>query len=488
MPCGRSERLSAGNAIKDGFAGFAMSPAGGEGTAAAFAGRACFEHDSAMKSALFLDFYELTMVSSYLRRAMIAPATFSLFVRRLPPNRGFLVAAGLEEALEFLEGFHFEEDELSYLESHGFPGEDLEALSSLRFTGDVWAVPEGRVVFAGEPLLEVTGPLPEAQLVETFLLNKLSFDTAVASKGARCVIAASGRFELIEFGMRRTQGLDAALTAARSSAIAGFSATSDVEAARRYGLVPSGTMAHSYVEAFADESDAFRAFAVDHPARTTLLVDTYDTLRGVRRAIEAIAQCHLEDRAGIRLDSGDLSSLSFEARRLLDEAGMPNVKIVVSGSLDEYRIAQLVADAAPVDGAGVGTRVGVSADAPYLDSAYKLVSYDGRPVAKFSIGKATLPGAKQVFRDTELRDVLALRDEEPPPGSQPLLEHVMQGGRRRRPPEPMSLLRDRCRSDLSSLPRATLRLIDPQVPTVELSDALVELTDKLRRQNGIVDP
>ncbi|HUI02519.1 MAG TPA: nicotinate phosphoribosyltransferase, partial [Acidimicrobiales bacterium] len=300
------------------------------------------------------------------------------------------------------------------------------------------------------------------------------------SKAARCVIAARGRFELVDFGMRRTHGLEAALAAARVSAMVGFQATSDVEAARRYGLVPSGTMAHSYVEAFTDETDAFRAFAADHPTRTTFLVDTYDTLRGVRRAIEVIREGRLEGRAAIRLDSGDLSSLAHAARRLLDEAGMRTVKIVVSGSLDEHRLAQLVSDDAPVDVAGVGTRMGVSADAPYLDSAYKLVAYDGRPVAKLSTGKATYPGAKQVFRGPGLHDVLGLRDEEPPPGSAPLLEHVMEGGRRRQPPEPLRVQQERCRRDLSLLPPPARRLVGPVAPEVEVSAALAALTDQVR--------
>lgn len=434
-----------------------------------------------MASALLVDLYELTMASSYVRRAMTAPATFSLFVRRLPPERGFLVAAGLDDALSFLEEFRFEEDDLSYLASQGFGDDELAAFASLRFTGDVWAVPEGRVVVADEPLLEVTAPLPEAQLVESVLLNKIGFATTVASKAARCVVAAAGRLELVEFGMRRTQSLEAALTVARASAIVGFGATSNVEAARRYGLIPSGTMAHAYVEAFPDELAAFHAFATDHPDRTTLLVDTYDTVRGVRRAIDVIREHHLEDRAGIRIDSGDLSSLAAEARRLLDEAGMPKVAIVVSGSLDEHGLARLVADGAPVDVAGVGTRMGVSADAPYLDSAYKLVSYDGRPVLKLSADKATYPGAKQVFRGPGLHDVLGLRDEAAPPRTTPLLEHVMEGGRRRRPTEPLSVPQERFRRDLSELPAAARRLVDPVAPTVEVTVSLAALTDEVGR-------
>jgi nicotinate phosphoribosyltransferase len=435
-----------------------------------------------MPSALLVDLYELTMASSYLRRAMTAPATFSLFVRRLPPQRGFLVAAGLEEVLGFLEDFHFDERDLSYLASQGFGDDDLAALAAVRFTGDVWAVPEGRVVVADEPLLEVTAPMPEAQLVETVLLNTISFHTALASKAARCVVAAQGRFELVDFAMRRTQGLEAALAVARTSALVGFSATSNVEAARRYGLVPSGTMAHSYIEAFDDETEAFRAFAADHPTRTTFLVDTYDTLTGVRNAIEVIREDHQEDRAAIRIDSGDLSMLSFEARRILDEAGLPGVKIVVSGSLDEHGLARLVAGGAPVDAAGVGTLMGVSADAPYLDSAYKLVSYAGRPAAKLSTDKATYPGAKQVFRGPGSRDVLGLRDEAAPAGSTPLLEHVMEKGRRRRLPEGLETQQERCRRDVSSLSVVARQLVDPVPPPVEVSAALAKLNEQVRAE------
>jgi len=433
-----------------------------------------------MGRALLTDFYELTMAASYLRRGMTAPATFSLFVRRLPPTRGFLVAAGLEECLEFLEAFRFEEEDLAYLTSLGFADEVLEAFASLRFSGDVWAIPEGRVVLAEEPLLEVTAPMPEAQLVETYLLNKISFHTAVASKAARCVLAAQGRFELVDFGLRRTQGLEAGMAAARASAMVGFGATSNVEAARRYGLTPSGTMAHSYVEAFPREIDAFRAFAGDFPERTTFLVDTYDTLTGVTRAIEVIRDLGLERHAAIRLDSGDLSALARGARRLLDDAGLTEVRIVVSGNLDEHRLARLVQDGAPVDVAGVGTRMGVSADAPYLDTAYKLVAYDGRPVAKLSTDKATYPGAKQVFRAAGLRDTLGLRDEAPPPGSDPILEPVMEGGRRLRGSEDLEVQRRRYESDAAQLPGSATELVESIAPTAGVSVALASLTEGVR--------
>jgi nicotinate phosphoribosyltransferase len=433
-----------------------------------------------MGTALVTDFYELTMASSYIQQGMTAPATFSLFVRQLPPTRGFLIVAGLEECLQYLEAFRFEKEDLAYLASLGFPDEVLHAFASLRFTGDVWAIPEGRVVLANEPLLEITAPMPEAQLIETYLLNKVTFHTAVASKAARCIIGAQGRFELVDFGLRRTQGLEAGMAAARTSAMVGFSATSNVEAARRYGLTPSGTMAHSYVEAFPEEIDAFRAFARDFPERTNLLVDTYDTLMGVTHAIEVIRELGLEQRAGIRLDSGDLSALAHGARQLLDAAGLDEVRIVVSGSLDEHRLARLVRDGAPVDVAGVGTRMGVSADSPYLDTAYKLVVYDGRPVAKLSTDKATYPGAKQVFRAKGVRDMLGLRDERPPKGTMPVLELAMKDGHRFRPPEALEVQRTRYRFDAAELPASAMELVDPVAPTAEVTAALASLTEQVR--------
>src|SRR3977135_4139655 len=269
-------------------------------------------------NALLTDLYELNMVASYLRRGMAGRATFSLFVRRLPATRGFIVAAGVESCLDFLEQLHFDEEDLRYLgEGLGFKPADVEAFRRFRFTGDVWAIPEGRIARAGEPLLEVTAPLPEAQLVETFLLNRVTFESTIASKAARCVIAAAGR-DAIDFSFRRTQGIEAGIDVARLSAMVGFVSTSDVEAARRFGLVAAGTMAHSYIEAFHSELDAFRAFGKDFPGRPTFLVDTYDTISGIKAAIAVIQELGLSGRLGIRIDSGDLAALSTKARRLLD--------------------------------------------------------------------------------------------------------------------------------------------------------------------------
>jgi nicotinate phosphoribosyltransferase len=438
--------------------------------------------------ALLTDLYELNMAASYLRRGMLREATFSLFVRRLPPDRGFLVAAGLEPALEFLTGFHFTDDDLAYLRDElRFDDDVLDAFASLRFEGDVWAIPEGRVVYAGEPLLEITAPMPVAQLVEPYLLNILTFQTTIASKAARCVLAARGR-DLIDFSLRRTQGLDAALAVARTTALVGFSATSNVEGARRYGLRPSGTMAHSYIESFPTELDAFRTFAADRPGRITFLVDTYDVRVGVEAAITAIHELGLVDGLGVRIDSGDLDRLSRETRQQLDAAGLPHVRIVASGGLDEVSVAALVEAGAPIDAFGVGTRMGVSADAPYLDSAYKLVEYDGMPMLKLSPGKVTYPGRKQVFRGVD-SDVLALRDERAPVGHAALLRPALRSGERVELPGTLREARERFHADLDLVPTEARRIAGPVAPTPTISRALADLTERAsadaRRRAGV---
>ena len=437
-----------------------------------------------MPGGLLTDLYELNMAASYLRLGMTGPATFSLFARRLPPGRGFLIAAGLEDCLAFLETFAFTDADLAWLaDTQGFTGQDLAAFRQLRFSGDVWAVPEGTAVFAGEPLLEVTAPAAEAQLVETALLNHVTFQTSVATKAARCVLAAGGA-ELVDFAFRRAQGIEAALAVARASAIAGFSATSNTEAARRYGLTAAGTMAHSFIEAFGTEQEAFTAFAGQFPAKTTFLVDTYDTEHGIQAAIDVIRGLRLPGPVGVRLDSGDLASLALLSRRILDDAGLRQARIFASGGLDEYAIADLRGRGAPIDAYGVGTKMGVSADAPYLDSAYKLVQFAGRPVMKLSEGKATLPGAKQVHRGPA-GDILALRDEPAPPGHQVLLRPVMRGGVRTAAPEPLGAARERCAAILASLPASALALRDPAPVPVAVSPALAALRDRLAGELAI---
>jgi nicotinate phosphoribosyltransferase len=434
-------------------------------------------------NALLTDLYELNMVASYLRRHMNGTATFSLFVRRLPATRGFIVAAGVESCLDFLEQLRFEEEDLRYLrDGLGFTSADLEAFRRFRFTGEVWAMPEGRIAFAGEPLVEVTAPLPEAQLIETFLLNRVTYESTIASKAARCVIAAAGR-DTVDFSFRRTHGIEAGIDVARLSAMVGFAATSNVEAARRFGLVAAGTMAHSYVEAFRSEADAFRAFAEDFPGRATFLVDTYDTMSGVKAAIAVIHQLGVEGRLGIRLDSGDLAALSKKARRLLNSAGLGQVRIFASGSLDELAIDDLVHAGAPIDAFGVGTKMGVSADYPYLDSAYKLVRYKDRPVMKLSRDKVSAPGRKQVFRRARpFGDVLGLFEEPLPAGRERLLEPLMTKGKRKASRPPLSQSRAIFQADLALLPESARELRSPKSPPVRSTEALRRLSAETRRR------
>ncbi|MER7965148.1 nicotinate phosphoribosyltransferase [Streptomyces ardesiacus] len=430
------------------------------------------------------DLYEITMALSYLLEDMSRPATFSLFVRNLPPERGFLVSAGAEPVLDYLSAFRITSADVEDFASalHRSPS-DVSALDGVTFTGEVRAVPEGRVVFAGEPLLEVTAPLTQAQLVETFLLNQVSHQTAVASKAVRSVLAADGR-PVVDFSLRRTHGTSAGMQAARMAALTGFAGTSNVAAAVRWGLTASGTMAHSYVEAFPDEETAFRAFARAHPGPVTLLVDTYDSVRGVRTAARVLRDLGRGPGCAVRLDSGDLGGLARRARVELDCSGLPDVRVIASGGLDEYGVDTLVRSGAPIDMYAVGTRVGTSADAPYLDSAYKLVEYDARPVMKLSSAKVTSPGRKQVFRRPDGDDVIALWDEPGPPGAEPLLRTVMRDGRRIGPPDTLPEAHARLTADLVALPADALRIRDPRpgraVYSERLSDVTADLTRRLR--------
>ncbi|MFE9255226.1 nicotinate phosphoribosyltransferase [Streptomyces sp. NPDC006879] len=426
------------------------------------------------------DLYEVTMAMSYLREGMHAPATFSLFVRELPPGRGFLVAAGLEPALGYLSRFRITSDDVREFARvlHRAPGA-LADLLDLRFKGEVRAVPEGRLVFAGEPLLEVTAPLAQAQLVETYLLTQMCHQTAVASKAARCVVAARGR-PLWDFSLRRAHGPQAGLQAARLGALVGFAGTSNVAAAAELGIPASGTMAHSYVQAFASEEDAFRAFARAHPGPLTFLVDTYDTEAGVMAAARVLGDLRRGPGCAIRLDSGDLGALARQSRSLLDAAGLRDVQIIASGGLDEYAVASLVRSGAPIDVFAVGTRVGVAADAPYLDAAYKLVAYDGDPVMKLSSAKVTAPAAKQVFRRPGCRDVIALLDEEPPGDAEPLLTTVMRDGERTGPPGSLAAARARFEADLAQLPASAHRIEAPEAPLPAASARLRALTTEVR--------
>ncbi|MEA2567440.1 MAG: nicotinate phosphoribosyltransferase [Actinomycetota bacterium] len=429
-----------------------------------------------MSRALLVDLYELTMAASYHAEGMNGASTFELFIRELPPVRNYLVACGLEEALAYLAGLRFTKGDLAYLQTLDlFQPSFLDYLGDLRFTGDVWAVPEGEVVFATEPVLRVVGPLIEAQIVETFLLNCINFSTAVASKAARVATVCDGR-SFVDFSARRDHGADAALLAARAAYLGGAAATSNVLAGQSFGIPLSGTMGHSYVLAFPDEAAAFRAFARRFPAGAVLLIDTFDTVRGARTAAAVAGELAAEGVVvrGVRIDSGDLAALAVAVRAILDEAGLPGLEIFASGDLDEYRIAALLDSGAPIDGFGVGTQLGTSGDAPALGGVYKLVEDLSGPKSKTSTGKATLPAVKQVYRLDEggpgARDLIAPATAPAPPGGRPLLAPVMQRGRRLGPPPALADGRARCRAALSALP-SRVRSLEPARPGYEVEVA-----------------
>jgi nicotinate phosphoribosyltransferase len=386
------------------------------------------------ETSLLVDRYEITMAASYHRLGRNEPAVFELFVRTMPPNRDWLLVCGLGPTLRLITEMRFGPPELEYLRSLDCDDDFLAYLEGFRFSGDIEAMPEGTVAFANEPLVRVTAPLIEAQLIETLLLNQINFQTMIATKAARIVLAANGDGDsVIDFSPRRDHGLDAAMKVARASAVAGFGGTSNVAAAMRYGLAPIGTMAHSYVLSFESEEEAFESFMRGNPENALLLVDTYDTIEGVRRAIAASERTGIR-LAGIRLDSGDLPGLAREARRLLDQAGFGDARIVASGDLEEHRIAELCRAEVPIDIWGVGTELGTSRDSPVVNGVYKIVAdlrgEAWRGVAKRSAAKETVPGAKQVFRKFQdgvmSEDVVGTIDEEL--DGEPLLVPAMRDG------------------------------------------------------------
>ncbi|MBV8557584.1 MAG: nicotinate phosphoribosyltransferase [Planctomycetaceae bacterium] len=441
--------------------------------------------DDPLRSLLFTDLYELTMARAYAAEGTDQEAVFELFFRKLPPGRNYIVAAGLGDVLDSLETLGVTEDDLDYLRTLGLFSEAfLGQLRGFRFTGEVWAVPEGTVVFPDEPLVQVVAPILEAQLVEALVLNQVHFPSLVASKAARVVTAAAGR-DVVEFGSRRAHGTDAALKAARAAYLMGAVGTSNVLAGQRYGIPVLGTMAHSYIQTHDDEAAAFAAFAALYPG-TTLLVDTYDTLEGVRKVIDLGRR--LGDRfrvRAIRLDSGDLGALAGQARQMLDAAGLHGVRIFASGGLDEHEVAALIAVGAPIDAFGVGTKLAVSEDVPSLDMAYKLVAYAGRPRMKLSSRKAIYPGRKQVIRRVEdgriVRDVIGRHDETLE--GEPLLQPVMRRGARLAAGRvSLEEARVHARRELERLPEALRSLAPAEVPyRVEISSALQADHDALRR-------
>jgi nicotinate phosphoribosyltransferase len=422
----------------------------------------------AESSALLTDLYQLTMLQAYFDEGMNDTAAFEFFVRKLPAGRNFLVAAGLEQALDWLENLAFGAEELAWLAGCGrFHARFVESLAGLRFTGEVHAMPEGTVCFPDEPLLRVVAPLREAQLVETRLINLLQFQTLAASKAARVRLAAGERL-LVDFGTRRAHGAEAALLSARAAYLAGFDGTSDVLAGMRWGIALYGTMAHSYVQTHAEELAAFEHFARSHPKATTLLIDTYDTEAAAQALLPLVQKLAAEGIAiqAVRLDSGDLGAHARKVRTILDAGGAGHVKIFASGNLDEYAVQALAAGGAPIDGYGVGTRMNTSADAPYFDCAYKLQEYAGTPRRKRSEGKATWPGRKQVFRRLDAAgrmsgDTLTLEGDGQP--GTPLLVPVMRGGRRLVPAPTLAEVRAHAASQLAALPEA-LRRLDTAAP------------------------
>jgi nicotinate phosphoribosyltransferase len=434
----------------------------------------------AATSPLLTDLYQLNMLQAYLDHGKTETAVFEFFVRKLPARRGFLVAAGLQQAIDFLEDLRFSDEEIDWLERSGRFGKGLlEHLAELRFTGDVHALPEGTVFFADEPILRITAPLPQAQLVETRLINILHFQSLIASKAARMVLAAPGKL-LVDFGLRRAHGSEAGLMAARASYIAGFAGTATVLADKLYGIPIFGTMAHSFIQAYDDEAAAFENFAQSRPENLTILIDTYDTEAGAQKVVMLAPR--LEARGitirAVRLDSGDLITLSKSVRRILDAGGLPDVRIFASGGLDEDSVAAMLHAGAPIDGFGLGTSLTTSSDVPALDCVYKLQEYAGLARRKRSVGKATWPGRKQVWRrygpDGRMAgDILSVEGDRQT--GEPLIQLVMQGGRRLAPVPTLAESRTRAARDLARLPEPLRRLETGAPYPVHGADTLTRL-------------
>jgi nicotinate phosphoribosyltransferase len=435
-------------------------------------------------SALLTDLYQLNMMQAYLDRGETKTAVFEFFVRKLPRERGFLIAAGLEQVLKFLSELRFTPEELEWLASSGRFGKNLiDYLAGLRFTGAIHAMPEGTVFFPDEPILRVTAALPEAQLVETRLINLLQFQSMIAAKAARMVLAAPGK-RLVDFGLRRAHGAEAGFLAARASYIAGFAGTATVLADKEFGIPIFGTMAHSYIQVHDDEAEAFENFARARPKNLTLLIDTYDTEAAARKVVALAPRLKAAGISigGVRLDSGDLITLSKAVRRILDEGGLRDVTIFASGGIDETVIANIIRSRAPIDGFGIGSSLTTSYDAPGLDCVYKLEEYAELPRRKRSAGKATWPGRKQVWRrfgaDGRMAgDILSLENDDR--AGEPLIEFVMQGGKRLKPAPTLGEMRARAARDLERLPEPLRRLEPGASYPVEVSEALQRLAEEV---------
>jgi nicotinate phosphoribosyltransferase len=442
---------------------------------------------SDVASPLLTDLYQLNMIKAYLDHGQTRTAVFEFFVRKLPSRRGFLVAAGLEQALDFLEGLSFSAEEIDWLEQTGrFNRNLLDNLARFRFTGEVHAMPEGTVFFANEPILRVTAPLPEAQLAETRLINILHFQSLIASKAARIALAAPGKL-LVDFGLRRAHGAEAGLLAARASYIAGFAGTATMLAEKLYGIPTFGTMAHSFIQAYDNESQAFEDFARSRPQNLTILIDTYDTEAAARKVVALAPRLKADGIIvrGVRLDSGDLTALSKSVRRILDDGGLKDVSILASGGLDEDNIGEMLSAGAPIDAFGVGTSLTTSSDVPALDCAYKLQEYAGLPRRKHSSGKATWPGRKQVWRqygpDGRMAgDIISVETDKQP--GEPLIELMMHGGQRIRPSPALSDIRACAARNLELVPEPLRRLEADVSYPVKVADALIDLTKQVDKR------
>jgi nicotinate phosphoribosyltransferase len=439
-------------------------------------------------SALLTDLYQLNMIQAYLDHGETDTAVFEFFVRNMPPRRGFFVAAGLEQALDYLENLAFTAAEIEWLAGTGrFSAKLIDYLRAFRFTGDVHAMREGTVFFANEPILRITAPLPQAQFVESRLINLLHFQVLIAAKAARVMLAAPNKV-MVDFGMRRAHGAEAGLMAARASYLVGFDGTATVEAGRAFGIPLYGTMAHSFIETFDSETAAFAAFAQSRPDNLVLLLDTYDTEAAARKVVALAPRLKAAGIAirGVRLDSGDIDALSRSVRRILDAGGLAAVTIFASGGLDEDALAAFTRAGAPIDGLGVGTALTTSSDVPTLDCVYKLQEYAGVARRKRSVNKATWPGRKQVWRrygaDGRMAgDVLGL-DAPSPARGEALIEQVMQGGRRLRPSPSLDEIRRHAKRELERLPEPLRRLETGMTYPVEIADELKMLAAEVDRR------
>ncbi len=441
---------------------------------------------TSMASPLTTDLYELNMIQAYLDRGEDGEAVFEFFVRRLPPRRGFLLAAGLADALDYLETLHFSEAEIDWLRSTGrFRQNLLDYLATFRFIGDVHAIPEGSVCFASEPLIRITAPLPIAQLVETRLINILHYQTLIASKAARMVLAAPGKI-LSDFGLRTAHGAEAGLFSARASYIAGFAGAANVLAGERYAIPIVGTMAHSFVQVHDDEMLAFENFARARPDGVILLIDTYNTEAGARKVVELAPRLKADGIAirGVRIDSGDLAAAARTVRAILDAGGLKDVIILVSGGINEDVLQGMMTSKAPIDGYGIGVNLDASIDAPSLDCAYKLQEYAGRPKRKLSEGKTTWPGRKQVWRSYDNKgrmsgDILSLETDKQP--GEPLVVPVMRAGKRIMPAPILAAIREHAASDLARLPEPLRQLAPDSHYPVQIAEALLTLSREIDR-------